>query len=116
MQSVILALDIDDILAFLLPILGLGYLCGHRYWYKASPLEEQLFERRQQTVLGRKRQAREENADISLRMKKEEYDIVVLWGSQTGTAEGLAPTLARTLRQRLRLHAGTRGVLAVDVW
>jgi NADPH-ferrihemoprotein reductase len=107
MQSVILALDIDDILAFLLlPILGLGYLCGQRYWYKANPLEKQLFERRQQTVLGRKRQAREENADISLRIKKEEYDIVVLWGSQTGTAEGLAHTLARTLRQRLRLHAG----------
>jgi NADPH-ferrihemoprotein reductase len=97
----------DDILIiFLLSILWLGYICSKRYWRKANPLEKQLFERRQQTVLGRKRQAKEQNADIALRMKKEEFKVGLLWGSQTGTAEGFAHVLSRTLRRRLRLHAG----------
>jgi NADPH-ferrihemoprotein reductase len=83
------------------------FLCSgwNKRWNRPDPLRYQWFERRQEKVLGRKTQPDNKTKDLSYRLEKEQKDMVILWGSQTGQAEGLAYTLARMLRLRLSVNA-----------
>ncbi|KAJ5688648.1 hypothetical protein N7462_003040 [Penicillium macrosclerotiorum] len=100
-------LSLGDFLALavlLAAILGFG--SKGLLWDRPNPLTRQLYERRQETFLGRTRKVQRESRHLGRRVKQDNLQAVILWGSQTGTAEGLAQTLGRTLRSHLGIQVG----------
>jgi NADPH-ferrihemoprotein reductase len=99
-------LSYDD--AFVLPFLLLGgayYLGNGILWGKPDPYEYIWYQRPQlkgqNTLAATKVQSR----NIAEKLAETSSNIVVFWGSQSGTAEGFAHRLARELRRRFRQDA-----------
>ena len=102
---------IDDVAAVVFFILGLiTFLLRGILWDKPDPLHHLWFERRQELSVGFKQQTRKETRDIAKKLDETQTDVVVFWGSQSGTAEAFANRLARDLHIRFRL-----GALAADL-
>lgn len=120
------SLSYDDVAV--LSALAFGstaYLLKGIAWNKPDPFEYMLYERPQEQLEGNRAQSATRNifekmendvslpfyhelsqplsADSSFYSKRE--DIVIFWGSQSGTAEGFANRLARELPRRFGLQA-----------
>lgn len=69
---------------------------------KPDPHHHLWFEKPQASIAsGRKAETR----DIGQKLEEASKDFVIFWGSQSGTAEGLANRLARDLRRRFSIDA-----------
>ncbi|MCJ1391072.1 hypothetical protein MMC18_003933 [Xylographa bjoerkii] len=85
-----------------------AYLLKGTLWNKPDPYQSTWFERPQEQDSARN--LKKETRDISQKLEEANKDIVVFFGSQSGTAEGFANRLARELQ--LRSGANT---LAADL-
>lgn len=102
LQTIVSKLSYDDYVALLLLLLGaIGYLTHGYLWAKPDPYLYKLYERPQEkfgTVV-----KDEGSRDIARQLVQQAKDIVIFWGSQSGTAEGLAHRLARDCAGRFGL-------------
>lgn len=90
----------DYVALALLGGLGATYLSRGRLWDKPDPLNHLLFERPQLKNNGQASTANKETRNIAHKLKEAGKNIVVFWGSQSGTAEGFAHRLAREISVR----------------
>ncbi|KAM0553394.1 hypothetical protein ACHAPJ_007408 [Fusarium lateritium] len=92
---------------YLLPLIILGsafvYNRGSIFPQK-DPLEYVWFERPQVTE-GTHFESKKRSRNVADLIKDNNADVVVFWGSQSGTAEGFAHRLARESHQRYKLSA-----------
>ncbi|RFU30267.1 hypothetical protein B7463_g6061, partial [Scytalidium lignicola] len=98
-------LAFDDIAV--LALLGLGstaWLLNGKLWNKSDPYNYLWFERPQQTQVKAK-ESNAETRDTAKKLAETKKDIIILWGSQSGTAESFAERLRRDLRQRFGINA-----------
>ena len=95
----------DDYLALaLLALGGAGFLTKGSLWDRPDPYHYKWFERPQEALLGGNA-AQRETRNIAQKLEETERDVVIFWGSQSGTAEGFANRLARDCHRRLKLDA-----------
>lgn len=103
LQAVVSQLSYDDYIALLLLLLGaVGYLTHGHLWAKPDPYLYKLYERPQQKFGPVVKN--ETSRDIARQLAQQTKDIVIFWGSQSGTAEGLAHRLARDCAGRFGLR------------
>ncbi|KAI9742015.1 MAG: hypothetical protein M1834_000404 [Cirrosporium novae-zelandiae] len=101
---------IDDIAALGVSILAVtGYLLKGVLWGKPDPYNYVWYERPQEK-LAVKKAARKETRNIAHMLEDNGKEIVIFWGSQSGTAEGFANRLAREIHLRFGLD-----VLSADL-
>ncbi|WYZ46569.1 hypothetical protein EsH8_IX_000794 [Colletotrichum jinshuiense] len=84
-------------------LLSAAYVLRGYTWDKPDPYNYIFYERPQQGAGGNAAHKRSKN--IAERLEELGKDVVVFWGSQSGTAEGFANRLARELHQRFHLQA-----------
>ncbi|TVY86603.1 NADPH--cytochrome P450 reductase, partial [Lachnellula willkommii] len=96
----------DDV-AFLALIIFSGIIYTRFIQDKPDPYHHVWFEKPQATDASGKGA---ETRDIGQKLEESKKDLVVFWGSQSGTAEGLAARLVRDFRSRFGLD-----VLAADL-
>ena len=95
----------DDIAVLALLVLGgASYLTRGSLWDKPDPYHYKWFERPQESALNG-RHTRKETRNVAQKLEETERDVVIFWGSQSGTAEGFANRLARDCHRRFRLEA-----------
>jgi NADPH-ferrihemoprotein reductase len=95
----------DDIAVLaLLALGGAGYLTRGSLWDKPDPYHYKWFERPQESALNG-RHIKKETRNIAQKLEETQRDLVIFWGSQSGTAEGFANSLARDCHRRFRLEA-----------
>ena len=87
----------------LLALSGAGYLTRGSLWDKPDPYHHKWFERPQESALSG-RNIKKETRNIEQKLEETGRDVVIFWGSQSGTAEGFANRLARDCHQRFRLE------------
>ncbi|KAH7372142.1 NADP/FAD dependent oxidoreductase [Cadophora sp. MPI-SDFR-AT-0126] len=99
-----------DIFALVAVTLGsVGYLLNGIAWNKPDPHASKLF-RRPQLLDGASIVEKKENRNVAKKLEDHNKDVVIFWGSQSGTAEGIANRLGRELHLRFGL-----GVLVADL-
>ncbi|KAF2452411.1 NADP/FAD dependent oxidoreductase [Lineolata rhizophorae] len=81
-----------------------AYLLREYTWNKPDPFYHLWFERPQENSSAANAR-RNETRNIAQRLDELGKDVVIFWGSQSGTAEGFAYRLARELHQRFHLEA-----------
>jgi len=79
---------------------GATYLSRGLLWDKPDPLAYLAFERPQLKNGGQLNSTKKETRNIAQKMEETGKNVVVLWGSQSGTAEGFAHRLAREISVR----------------
>lgn len=101
---------VDDIAGTIVVLLGLVVLLLRGVaWDKPDPYYHLWYERPQEKI-ARSRKITEQNRNIAKRLEEANKDIVIFWGSQSGTAESFANRLARDFQVRFGL-----GTLAADL-
>ncbi|KXG46735.1 NADPH-cytochrome p450 reductase, FAD-binding, alpha-helical domain-3 [Penicillium griseofulvum] len=80
--------------------IGATYLSKGWLWDKPDPFHHILFERPQLKNGGKAGSANKETRNIAQKLEETGKNIVVFWGSQSGTAEGFAHRLAREISFR----------------
>ncbi|KAL9094742.1 MAG: hypothetical protein Q9165_003013 [Trypethelium subeluteriae] len=73
-------------------------------WEKPDPYRYKNFERPQESLQGTFASS-SASRDIAERLEQDGADVVIFFGSQSGTAEGLADQLRRELQQHFRLRS-----------
>ncbi|KAJ9654565.1 hypothetical protein H2198_006380 [Neophaeococcomyces mojaviensis] len=102
-ETLAMSLTFNDVVALLLPLLGLvTYLSHGKFWAKPDPYLYKLFEKPQEQF-GVSSQNHGPK-DIAQQLEEQKKDIVIFWGSQSGTAERFAQRLARDCSQRFGLN------------
>lgn len=81
-----------------------GYLCRGILWDRPDPYQYKWFERPQQGTRN-EIPVHQRSRNIAEKLEGTNLDLVILWGSQSGTAEGFAQRIAKEFRQRFRLEA-----------
>ncbi|KAH6662720.1 putative NADPH-cytochrome P450 reductase [Halenospora varia] len=100
----LLPATLDDSLGLLVIFaVSIAYLSRGRFWDKKDPLHHLWFEK-PQADLGERGLA-SLNRSIAIKLEETNKDIVIFWGSQSGTAERLAVRLSRELRRRFGIEA-----------
>lgn len=95
----------DDYFVFaLLALGGAGFLAKGCLWDKPDPYRYKWFERPQEALFGATATQRK-TRNIAQKLEETGRDVVIFWGSQSGTAEGFANRLARDCHRRLKLDA-----------
>ena len=95
----------DDYLVLgLLALGGAGFMTKGSLWDKPDPYHYKWFERPQEAFL-KGNTAERQTRNIAQKLEESERDVVIFWGSQSGTAEGFAARLARDLHRRFKLDA-----------
>ena len=95
----------DDLALCALLVLGAaGYLAKGSIWDKPDPYHNKWFEKPQESAKNASN-IRKETRNIARKLEETQRDLVIFWGSQSGTAEGFANRLARDCRCRFRLDA-----------
>ncbi|KAK2766626.1 NADPH cytochrome p450 [Colletotrichum kahawae] len=92
---------------FLLPLVFLGSLFVFNRGSilpKTDPYHQKWFWKPQESM-GGNITVTQRTRNIAEKIQELEYDIVIFWGSQSGTAEGFAHRLAREFHQRFKLNA-----------
>ncbi|KAI4751152.1 cytochrome P450 reductase 1 [Aureobasidium sp. EXF-3400] len=84
-----------------------AYMFKGTLWDKPDPYHYKWFERPQELMGGRA--GAQQTRNIAEKIEETEADMVIFWGSQSGTAERMAIRLAKECHQRFGLK-----VLAVD--
>ncbi|KAH9217153.1 putative NADPH-cytochrome P450 reductase [Leptodontidium sp. 2 PMI_412] len=79
-----------------------SYLLKGIAWNKPDPHAYQLFQR-PQLADGASILSKKETRNITLKLEEHKKDLVIFWGSQSGTAEGLANRLGRDIHLRFGL-------------
>ncbi|KAF2141176.1 uncharacterized protein K452DRAFT_228793 [Aplosporella prunicola CBS 121167] len=101
--------SVADVAALGVFVLGsAGYLLKDYTWDKPDPHRHVWYERPQlkhNDASGSSSSARKETRNIAQKLDEAGKDVVVFWGSQSGTAEGFANRLARECRVRFGLQA-----------
>ncbi len=93
-----------DIVALVALTLGSAtYLLQGLAWNKPDPHVAQLF-RRPQLADGASTARKKETRNIAKKLDEHSKDVVIFWGSQSGTAEGIANRLGRELHLRFGLE------------
>ncbi|QKX62807.1 uncharacterized protein TRUGW13939_09972 [Talaromyces rugulosus] len=94
----------DDAAVLVTVALGTtAYILQNSVWNKPDPCEYMLYERPQEKLDGK--QSQKATRNISQKLEDVGKDVVVFWGSQSGTAEGFANRLARELPRRFGINA-----------
>ncbi|KAK6208668.1 NADP/FAD dependent oxidoreductase [Colletotrichum tabaci] len=86
-------------------LLSAAYVLRGYAWDRPDPYEYIWYEKPQQDAAGGSSAANKKSRNIAERLEELGKDVVVFWGSQSGTAEGFANRLARELHQRFHLDA-----------
>ncbi|USP74854.1 cytochrome P450 reductase 2 [Curvularia clavata] len=99
------AADTVAVLLFLLS--AWGYFTHGRIWDKPDPHYKLYFERPQilESVSGNKNAV---NRNVAKQLQEENYQLVIFWGSQSGTAE----RFAEILRRECLAHFGVNALVA----
>ncbi|OJD31960.1 nadph-ferrihemoprotein reductase [Diplodia corticola] len=94
-----------DVAALGVIVLGsAGYLLRKYTWDKPDPYDYIWYER-PQLKSGRVLNPNKETRNIAQKLDETNRDLVIFWGSQSGTAEGFANRLARECHHRFGLEA-----------
>ncbi|KAJ5762286.1 uncharacterized protein N7511_005668 [Penicillium nucicola] len=91
-----------------------GYLSRGLLWDKPDPYHHLWFERPQLKNGGQLGSASKETRNIAQKLEETEKEVVVFWGSQSGTAEGFAHRLAREISIRWGQEAMTADLSDYD--
>ncbi|KXH38912.1 NADP/FAD dependent oxidoreductase [Colletotrichum simmondsii] len=83
-------------------LLSAAYVLRGYAWDRPDPYNYIWYEKPQQGADGNA--ANKKSKNIAERLEELGKDVVVFWGSQSGTAEGFANRLARELHQRFHLN------------
>ncbi|KAL3421591.1 NADPH-cytochrome P450 reductase 2 [Phlyctema vagabunda] len=103
----------DDIIAIVFILLaGTIYTLRGILWDKPDPYHHVWFEKPQDIDGEGKNKA--DTRDIEAKLADGDKKAVIFWGSQSGTAEGLANKLQRDLRSRFRLDTMTADLSDYD--
>ncbi|KAK8200730.1 hypothetical protein M8818_006045 [Zalaria obscura] len=103
-----------DVLAFTCILaVTLAWLLRGIAWDKQDPYYHLYFER-PQLKDGATSVTQQESRNIALRLEETKKNVVVFWGSQSGTAEALAGRLARELHLRFGLETMTADLSDYD--
>ena len=95
----------DDIAVLaLLALGGASYLTRGSLWDKPDPYHYKWFERPQESALNGLN-LKKETRNIAQKLEETGRDLVIFWGSQSGTAEGFANRLATDCHRRFRIEA-----------
>ncbi|KAJ6147241.1 hypothetical protein N7497_009223 [Penicillium chrysogenum] len=94
--------------------IGATFLSRGRLWDKPDPLHHLWFERPQLKNGGQADSANKETRNIAQKLEETGKNIVVFWGSQSGTAEGFAHRLAREISIRWGQEAMTADLSDYD--
>lgn len=103
LKPLLIHLGVADYVSLILLFLGaVAYLSCGRLWAKPDPYLYKLYERPQEKFgsIGKD----ESTTDIAKQLTEQSRDLVIFWGSQSGTAEGLAHRLARDCSARFGLN------------
>lgn len=104
LQKLVTTLDVDDLLVFVVLLAGsIAYIGRGTIWDKPDPYYYTWFERPQAGVIGPGITRCTRN--IAQKLAETGHQVVIFWGSQSGTAEAFAHRLARDCHLRLRLRA-----------
>ncbi|KAF7594311.1 hypothetical protein BBP40_009711 [Aspergillus hancockii] len=90
------------------------YLSRGYLWDRPDPYQHLVFERPQLKNGGAISSAAKETRNIAKKLEESNKDIVVFWGSQSGTAEKFANRLAREISLRFGLSAMTADLSDYD--
>lgn len=93
----------DGIAAFLFTLSALVYLTHRRLWDKPDPYYNVYFER-PQIADGASSSKTTATRNVAERLDGD-YQMVIFWGSQSGTAERFAETLGRELHAKFEINA-----------
>lgn len=94
----------DDYLVLgILALGGIGFLTRGSLWDKPDPHHYKWFERPQEAFLNGN-VAQGQTRNIAQKLEETARDVVIFWGSQSGTAEGFANRLARDCHRRFKLN------------
>lgn len=93
----------DYVLLALMALGAASYLSEGKIWNKPDPYYQKWFDRPQNTNNSLGLQSRTRN--VAQKIEETQRDLVIFWGSQSGTAEAFANRLARDCYQRFRLKA-----------
>ncbi|RDL31907.1 uncharacterized protein BP5553_09309 [Venustampulla echinocandica] len=95
-------LTIDDLACTLLLLVGgFVYVSYGTIWAKPDPFNYKWFERPQlQSDISKP--LTQETRDIGVKTRSDRVELLILWGSQSGTGEGFASRLARECKQEFR--------------
>ncbi|KAI5460154.1 hypothetical protein BGZ63DRAFT_415526 [Mariannaea sp. PMI_226] len=105
LSSGIEALSVSDFVLLPLVLLGSAFVINRgSILPRSDPYYYKWFER-PQTTLVRNVQTEIRSRNISDLAKTNSADLVIFWGSQSGTAEGFAHRLAREVHRRLNLKS-----------
>jgi len=96
------AADSAAIVLFLLS--AVGYLTRGRIWDKPDPYYKVYFERPQLTD-GDSNSVAGTTRNVAQKLEDGDFQIVIFWGSQSGTAERFAEALGRECRTRFGINA-----------
>ncbi|KAE8385839.1 NADPH-cytochrome P450 reductase [Aspergillus alliaceus] len=90
------------------------YLSRGYLWDQPDPYQHLVYERPQLKNGGAVGSAAKETRNIAKKLEETNKDMVVFWGSQSGTAEGFASRLAREISLRFSLSAMTADLSEYD--
>ncbi|KAI9820784.1 MAG: hypothetical protein M1827_005155 [Pycnora praestabilis] len=108
------SIALDDIAVLSVIALGTaGYLLRGIAWDKPDPYHHVWFERPQEKDAAG-RQTKKETRNIAQKLEEAGKDLVIFWGSQSGTAEGFANRLARECHLRFGLDTMTADLSDYD--
>ncbi|OAL06854.1 cytochrome P450 reductase 2 [Phaeosphaeriaceae sp. SRC1lsM3a] len=94
----------DGVAVLLFILTCLGYITRGRLWDGPDPHYHVYFHR-PQTAETTDSNDTTTTRNVAQRLQEGEYDCVIFWGSQSGTAERFAETLAREISTRFGIHA-----------
>ncbi|KAF2441066.1 cytochrome P450 reductase 2 [Karstenula rhodostoma CBS 690.94] len=94
----------DGVAAVLVLLSALGYMTRGRMWDKPDPYYKVWFER-PQLEDGASSSKGAITRNVAQRLEESDYQAVIFWGSQSGTAERFAETLGRECHTRFGINA-----------
>lgn len=94
----------DGIAVLLFFLTCLGYITRGRLWDETDPHYHVYFDRPQIAETTNAKNTTT-TRNVAQRLQEGEYNCVIFWGSQSGTAERFAETLARESSARFGIHA-----------
>jgi NADPH-ferrihemoprotein reductase len=94
----------DGVAAFLFLLSALGYITRGRLWDKPDPHYKVWFER-PQLADGPSSSRAAATRNVAHHLEERDYQLVIFWGSQSGTAERFAETLGRECHTRFGINA-----------